>query len=131
MPLTCIVPASGRRLLAAVDTERHAPIPHYGASAWTKHGGLALHHSTRRAFLAGVDLHLTCHQFRLLRALCDAEGAIVTWDELSRAVYGERTGNDRERIFAHIRRIRRRLEEDPSHAKLLITVRGEGFRLAT
>jgi two-component system response regulator MtrA len=46
-------------------------------------------------------------------------------------VEGQQGGNDRERIFAHIRRIRRRIEKDPSHPSLLITVRGEGFRLTT
>jgi two-component system response regulator RegX3 len=37
---------------------------------------------------------------------------------------------DPERLFAHIRRIRKKIEPAPSHPAFLLTVRGEGFRLA-
>jgi hypothetical protein len=107
---SCLACRQARRLLTAVDTGRHAPIAHIGGAQWIKQGHLTLDCSSRRAYLAGADLHVTCHQFRLLRSLCAADG---------------------ERIFAHIRRIRRRIEKDPSHPSLLITVRGEGFRLTT
>ncbi|MGH2528107.1 MAG: winged helix-turn-helix domain-containing protein [Actinomycetota bacterium] len=35
-----------------------------------------------------------------------------------------------ERVFAHVRRIRRKIEADPAHPTFLLTVRGEGFRLS-
>jgi DNA-binding response OmpR family regulator len=54
----------------------------------------------------------------------------VTYNNAWRAIYGERRGNDRERIFARMRHIRRRIEDDPAHGRRLIAVRGEGFRLA-
>ena len=38
--------------------------------------------------------------------------------------------DDGERLIAHIRRIRARIESDPSHPQFLLTARGVGFRLA-
>jgi DNA-binding response OmpR family regulator len=93
-------------------------------------GDLMLDRRSRQAFRAAAQLPLTRHQFRLLWALCRARGGVVTIKELSHAVYGEQNGNDRERLFAHIRRIRRLIELDPSHPTVLVAVRGEGFRLA-
>lgn len=93
-------------------------------------GDLLLDQRSRQGFRATVELHLTRHQFLLLWALCQAEGGVVTVEELSRAIYGKRVGNDRERVFAHVRRIRRMIESDPSHPTRLLAVRGEGFRLA-
>lgn len=95
--------------------------------AW---GALCLDRHSRRGFLLDAELHLTRDQFKLLWALCEAAGGVLTIEELSRAVYGQCTGNDRGRLYAHIRRIRRLLERDPSHPSLILAVRGEGFRLA-
>jgi|SRR5262245_33352 len=120
-----------QRMLAVLDHGRHAPVVHYGESQRIKRGDFTLDCLTRRVLLAGVDLHVTCYQFRLLKSLCDADGAVVTYDELSQALYGQKRGNDRERIIAHVRRTRRLIEADPSHPERLVTVRGEGFRLAT
>jgi two-component system response regulator RegX3 len=69
-------------------------------------------------------------QFRLLWALGEARGGVVGFGELSRAVYGDRVDSDRGRIQAHVARIRRLVEQDPTRPRFLLTVRGRGFRLA-
>lgn len=69
-------------------------------------------------------------QFRLLWALCQARGGVVSFAELSRAVYGDQGGADRGRLQAQVGRIRRLVELDPGQPDFLLTVRGRGFRLA-
>jgi DNA-binding response OmpR family regulator len=96
-------------------------------SVW---GPLVLDRRRRRAFWAAREVALTAQQFRLLWTLAEAEGAVVTVAELSDKVYDGIVGDDRERLMGHVRRIRRLIETDPAHPAFLLTVRGEGFRLA-
>jgi DNA-binding response OmpR family regulator len=96
-------------------------------SVW---GPLLLDRRRRRAFWASCEIALTTQQFRLLWALAEAQGALVTVAELSDRVYDGTVGDDRERLMGHVRRVRRLIEADPAHPTFLLTVRGEGFRLA-
>lgn len=93
-------------------------------------GPLRLDLARRRAFWDGIPLHLTPLQFRILTALVRAEGAVVTRDELQHVVWPWSVPDDGQRLVAHIRRIRSKIEVDPSHPTFLLTARGEGFRLA-
>lgn len=101
-----------------------------GFAQWVTWGALRLERRSRRGFQATEELHLTSSQFNLLWVLCAARGAVVSTDELSQALYGRHTGNDHDRVYAHIRRVRRLIEPDTAHATVLVAVRGEGFRLA-
>jgi DNA-binding response OmpR family regulator len=96
-------------------------------SVW---GPLLLDQRRRRAFWATREIPLTAQQFRLLWTLSAAQGAVVTVAELSDQVYDGTVGDDRERLMGHVRRIRRLIEADPAHPAFLLTVRGQGFRLA-
>jgi DNA-binding response OmpR family regulator len=93
-------------------------------------GPLELHPSRRQAWWRSEPLQLTPAQFRILTVLVDAAGALVTNQELARRVWGSEGQFDGQRIFAHIRRIRKKIESDPANPRFLLTIRGEGFRLA-
>lgn len=94
-------------------------------------GPLRLALATRQAWWRKRPLSLTPTEFRILSVLAVARGAVVTVGELSAMVWGHRAPLDKERVFAHVRRIRRKIEADTSHARFLVTARGEGFRLAS
>jgi two-component system KDP operon response regulator KdpE len=94
-------------------------------------GPLELDARRRTTSWGGAPLDLTPTQFRILAVLVRARGAVVMTNELSRLVWGAPAQiGDPERLFAHIRRIRKKIEPAPSHPAFLLTVRGEGFRLA-
>lgn len=93
-------------------------------------GPLRLDPSRLDARWEGRLLHLTPMQFRMLLVMVEAAGAVVTPLELARPLWGTQVGEDTERVVAHVRRIRHRIEPDPSHPRFLLTVRGVGFRLA-
>jgi len=101
-------------------------------SPWQVHawGALRLDPSRRLASWQDRPISLTSMQFRLLLVLVQAAGAVVSPVELSRRVWGTDLAHDTERVVAHVRRIRKLLEPDPTHPRFLLTVRGEGFRIA-
>lgn len=101
---------------------------------WFRHdqvewGPLVLDVARRDARLHGHLLGLTATQFRLVAALVRSQGAVLTKEELQREVWPDAPPDNGERLVAHIRRIRAKLERDSSHPQLLVTARGKGFRL--
>jgi DNA-binding winged helix-turn-helix (wHTH) protein len=76
----------------------------------------------------GSALTLTSTQFRLMRVLVAADGATVLVHDLAAAVFGS-SYHDRDRIAAHVKRLRRRLLEQGVEDYQLEAVRGVGYRL--
>jgi two-component system, OmpR family, response regulator RegX3 len=99
---------------------------------WQVHtwGPLRLDPGRHLACWHGQPISLTSMQFRLLLVLVQAAGTVVSPVELSRRVWGTDLAHDTERVVAHVRRIRKLLEPNPAQPRFLLTVRGEGFRLA-
>jgi len=93
-------------------------------------GPLHLDVARRIASWHGRNIQLTPIQFRIMEVLILAGGSVVTPPELSRRIWGGEAFSDGERILQHIRRIRKKIEETPSLPSFLLTVRGEGYRLA-
>ena len=72
---------------------------------------------------------LTAKEYVLLKKLWENRGRIVTVDTLCAALWeGERIGYENT-LMVHVRRLREKLEEDPSHPVWLRTVRGLGYKL--
>ena len=86
----------------------------------------------RAEVVRGVDrIPLTATEFKLLRALCRNAGKIVTIDLLCEAVWGDNPYGYENSLMAHIRRIREKIEANPSKPVSLITVKGLGYKLIT
>lgn len=79
----------------------------------------------------GERIPLTATEFKLLRALCRNAGKIVTIDLLCEAVWGDNPYGYENSLMAHIRRIREKIEANPSKPVSLITVKGLGYKLIT
>lgn len=92
-------------------------------------GPLELDVRRRTAAWNRTPLELTSLQFRIMEVLVLAAGAVVSFEELSRRVWGDAGFGDRERVVGQIKRIRQRLRRNGWDESFLITVRGEGFRL--
>lgn len=79
----------------------------------------------------GERIPLTATEFKLLRALSRSAGKIVTIDLLCEAVWGDNPYGYENSLMAHIRRIREKIEANPSRPVSLITVKGLGYKLIT
>lgn len=111
----------------AFAVQQRLQIMAHGHARW---GPIELDARRHEARWYDRPLALTPAQFRILAVLVHARGAVVTRTHLChRALDGVGPGNY-ERLDAHLRRIRRLLEPDPSHPEFLLTVRGAGLRLA-
>lgn len=78
----------------------------------------------------GKETSMTAKELALLKKLNENRGNIVTFDALSDAVWGENYYGYENTLMVHIRRVREKIEEDPSHPAWLLTVRGLGYKLA-
>ena len=74
-------------------------------------------------------LALTAKEHALLETLARNEGRIVTFDALCEALWGENPFGYENSLNAHVRRVREKIEADPSHPVSLITVKGLGYKL--
>lgn len=77
----------------------------------------------------GENIPLTAKEHDLLAALYRNAGRIVTIDALCEAAWGDNPFGYENSLMAHIRRIREKIEQNPSQPVSLVTVRGLGYKL--
>jgi len=77
----------------------------------------------------GEELNLTKTEFRLLCEFADHAGAVLSRDQLLERVWGYEYLGDSRLVDAHVRRLRLKVEDVPDDPKLIVTVRGIGYRL--
>lgn len=76
------------------------------------------------------SLQLTAKELAILKKLYENRGNIVTFDILCNTVWGDEYYGYENTLMVHIRRLREKIEENPSSPEWLLTVRGLGYRLA-
>lgn len=75
------------------------------------------------------EIHLTNTEFRLLSVLVDNAGRVLSRSSLLEHVWERGFFGDERIVDVHVRRLRKKLEAEPSSPELLVTVRGLGYRL--
>ena len=80
--------------------------------------------------IRGEPVRLPLKEFDLLRVLISNAGRVVTRDELIERVWGMDYVGDTKTLDAHIRRLRRKVEIEPSNPQRIVTVRGVGYKYA-
>lgn len=91
--------------------------------------GSRIDFSRAEVIKGGEHLPLTAKEYEILKALWRNAGRIVTIDQLCEAAWGDNPFGYENSLMAHIRRIREKIEENPSRPVSLITVKGLGYRL--
>ncbi|WP_426575011.1 response regulator [Aquihabitans sp. McL0605] len=124
-------PFSPRELVArvkAVLRRAHAPLQPVGAGAAVLDAGVVqidvAAHEVRRG---DEILPLTAREFELLVHLVRHPRRAFRREELLERVWGSRYG-DTSTVTVHVRRLREKVEEDPSNPRHLVTVWGVGYR---
>lgn len=77
----------------------------------------------------GETIALTAKEFALLEVLARNRGKIVTVDAICEAVWGGDPFGYEGPLNAHVRRVREKIERDPSHPTSLVTMKGLGYKL--
>jgi DNA-binding response OmpR family regulator len=92
-------------------------------------GPLALDATRHEVLKEGRPLQLTAKEFELLWFLASNENRVFSRDQLMHRVWGYSSALDTGTVTVHVRRLREKLEDDPSSPRLIETVWGVGYRL--
>ncbi|WP_291410281.1 response regulator transcription factor [Actinophytocola sp.] len=91
-------------------------------------GDLTIRAAEGRVLRGTDEIPLTKTEFRLLCTLATARGTVVTREQLLERVWDYGYFGDTRLLDVHIRRLRRKIEPDPSQPTLITTARGIGYR---
>lgn len=76
----------------------------------------------------GKKIELTAMEFKLLRAFLEHRGQVLTLDALLQEVWGKDIFLTDRVIYTHVNNLRNKIEKDPHNPRLLVSVRGVGYR---
>jgi two-component system alkaline phosphatase synthesis response regulator PhoP len=90
--------------------------------------GLRIDEDRREVTLEGQPVELPARLFDLLAFLVRNRGMVLTRDRLLERVWGSDYEGDPRTVDVYVRWLREKIEEDPASPKLILTVRGVGYR---
>ena len=123
-------PFSPRELTARVRTVLRRAEPGDAAEERLSYDGLVIDSSTREVTSGTEPLRLTAREFDLLWFLASHPRRVFSREQLMRRVWGYSAALDTGTVTVHVRRLREKIEDDPSHPRHLETVWGVGYRFA-
>jgi two-component system OmpR family response regulator len=126
-------PFSMRELLARVGAmlrraEMARPEPELKSAL--KMGDLEIDIARHQASLRGKTLELSPKEFDLLAFLAQNKGLVFSREQLLEKVWGYDYAGETRTVDVHIRWLRQKIESEPAKPKVLVTVRGTGYKLA-
>jgi two-component system KDP operon response regulator KdpE len=92
-------------------------------------GELVIDLDKRLVTVGGRRVPLTPNEFELLRVLAQNEGKLMTHPAILREVWGPAYGTESHYLHVYVSQLRRKLEDDPSRPRYLLTEPGAGYRL--
>jgi DNA-binding response OmpR family regulator len=122
-------PFSPRELAARVRSVLRRSTPAAPVEERLGFGQVELERASRGVHKAGVELRLTAKEFDLLWFLAAHPRRVFSRGQLMASVWGYRSALDTGTVTVHVRRLREKIEDDPSRPHHLETVWGVGYRL--
>jgi DNA-binding response OmpR family regulator len=108
-----------RRMRSVSESEREAPLVF---------GDIKIDPRTRLVTLAEQEIMLTAREFDMLWILANHPRQVFTRDQLLERVWGITDFIDPGTVTVHVRRLREKIERDPSNPSHLVTVWGVGYK---
>ncbi|MCE7984129.1 MAG: DNA-binding response regulator [Caldilinea sp. CFX5] len=91
--------------------------------------GLTIDFATQQVTVLDKPVRLTPTEYNLLAHLAVNAGRVLTHRALLQAVWGPEYGDETDYLWAYIRRLRRKLEPDPSNPRFILSQPGVGYTL--
>ena len=120
-------PFSPRELVARVKAVLRRVEGRAGSRHVLRTGDLVIDSETYTVTRRGERILLSATEFRLLRYLAERPGRVFGRDELLDAIWRDEGLVEPRTVDVHVRRLRARIEEDPSHPLYIRTRRGIGY----
>ena len=92
-------------------------------------GCLSLDMAQHRATLAGEHVSLTPKEFKILATLAASPGTVLSREQLVEAAWGPEFVGETSSITVFIKKLRAKIEDDPTEPRIIETVWGIGYRL--
>ncbi len=121
------VQARIRRLEPQAPTD--SPVKRSNSGVY-RFGRFTVNEAEGELIVEGQPVPCPAQVFQLLLHFCKFPGVVFSKTQLYDKVWGINGQGDDSTVMVHIRRIRERIEIDPGNPKLLLTVRGLGYKLA-
>jgi DNA-binding response OmpR family regulator len=112
----------------ALLRRRPSQAPQHAAAVTA--GGLTVDPARRHARLQDREIELTAHEFDLLYLLATNRGIVFSRDALMQKVWGGDTHITERSVDTLVKRVRRKIEEDPAEPRFVLTVWGTGYKFA-
>lgn len=90
-------------------------------------GELKIDFAARLVTVQDREVRLTPTEYELLAQLAINAGRVLTHRALLQAVWGPEYGDETEYVWAYVRRLRRKIEPDPSNPEYILTEPGVGY----
>jgi two-component system response regulator RegX3 len=116
------------RLRAVLRRTPAVPLMPRGRERALQVGDVRLDPARHEVWLRSERVHLPLREFELLRLLMENVGIVLPRSTLVSRLWGPSAPEDSTSLEVHIRRLRSKLEDDPSQPKRIATVRGLGYR---
>ena len=113
--------------VGSVLRRSHAPVEPRGVAGLVSDGELTLNPVSREALNGTGPLPLTTREFDLLLFFLSHPSEVFSRDELLKQVWGWEFG-DHSTVTVHVKRLRRKIEPEPSEPRRIVTVYGLGYR---
>jgi DNA-binding response OmpR family regulator len=123
-------PFSPRELVARIRAILRRVDRQDEASDRIEAAGVSIDIARMRVVVGGRTVELTPTEFQLLVALARQPGRIFTRSQLLDAIHGVAFESYERAVDAHVKNLRRKLEDDPSRPRYVLTVYGVGYRFA-
>jgi two-component system alkaline phosphatase synthesis response regulator PhoP len=123
-------PFSPKELVARIRAVLRRADATLGGGEFVRAGEVTLDIPKRRVTVRDGEVELTATEFDLLLTLARHPGRIYTRAQLLDNVHGVAFESYERSIDAHVKNIRRKIESDPRHPQLVLTVYGVGYRFA-
>jgi len=92
--------------------------------------GLVIDSATREVTKNGAPLRLTAREFDLLWFVASHPQRVFSREQIMRRVWGYSSALDTGTVTVHVRRLREKVEDEPSRPRHLETVWGVGYRFS-
>jgi two-component system KDP operon response regulator KdpE len=109
---------------------RRAAQPASGTEPRFQAGPLSVDLARRRVQVDGREVSLTPTEYDLLKVFITHRGKILTRQQLLKDVWGDQTHDRTHSLHVYVAQLRQKIESDPEHPRLILTIPGIGYRFA-
>ncbi|QOR35216.1 response regulator transcription factor [Clostridium sp. 'deep sea'] len=117
------------RIKAQLRRLKYMQIAHQDINSKISIGSLLVDIEANCVYKHDKEIGLTAREYKLLLYLAENANKIISKERLYEQVWGQDSFGSENTMMVHIRHLREKIEDEPSNPRLLVTVKGLGYKL--